>query len=306
MAKSLLVLTLTVVLVGCARVSDEPAGRITETPVQIVATTGMIADAAQHVGGERVEVTALMGPGIDPHLYRASEGDVQLLVGADLVVYNGLHLEARLADVLERFEHRTFAVTSTMPPSRLLSPAGFEGQYDPHVWFDVGLWKYAVEAIRDVLSARDPAGRETYERNAERYLRELTRLDAEVRERASAIPEERRVIITAHDAFNYFGAAYGFDVRGLQGISTAAEAGAADVQALASFIAERRIPTIFVETSVSPRTIEAVRAAVRARGFDVRLGEPLFSDAMGDPGTPEGTYIGMVRYNVDAIVEGLR
>lgn len=295
------------VLAGCARVAEDDRVRLDgDGPVRIVATIGMIADVAENVGGERVDVTALMGPGIDPHVYKASEGDVELLVGADLVLYNGLHLEARLADVLERLEHRAFAVTDTIPRDRLVSPPAFAGQYDPHVWFDVELWMHAVEAIRDVLSERDPRGRGVYERNAERYLAELERLDAEVRERAAEVPASRRAIVTAHDAFNYFGRAYGFDVRGLQGISTATEAGAADVQAVAEFIAERRIPTIFVETSVSPRTIEAVREAVRARGFDVELGEPLFSDAMGDAGTPEGTYVGMVRHNVDAIVGGLR
>jgi manganese/zinc/iron transport system substrate-binding protein len=291
---------------GCARVSAEHEARVEGDTVRVVATTGMIADAAARVGGDNVEVETLMGPGVDPHLYKASEGDVELLVDADLVLFNGLHLEAKLSDVLERLGGgRTAAVSAGIPRSRLLAPPGFSGQYDPHIWFDVRLWTEVVEEIRDVLSDRHPAARAEYERNAARYVRELRALDAEIRRNVARVPRERRVIVTAHDAFNYFGRAYGFEVRGLQGISTATEAGAADVQELARFIAERRIPTIFVETSVSPRTIEAVREAVRARGFDVRLGEPLFSDAMGDPGTQEGTYAGMVRHNVDVIVGGL-
>ena len=293
-------------LPACAPVDESTAqARAAELPLHLVATTGMIADAAKAIAGDRAEVETLMGPGIDPHVYKASEGDVELLVGSDLVLYNGLHLEAKLGDVLERLDERTAAVTNPIPRSRLLAPAAFKGQYDPHVWFDVGLWRGAAEGVRDALIDLDPAGEATYRRNAARYLETLAELDTWVRRRAATVPERQRVLVTAHDAFNYFGRAYGFDVRGLQGISTATEAGAADVQDLARFIAERRIRTIFVESSVSPRAIEAVRAAVRSRGFDVRIGEPLFSDAMGNPGTPEGSYVGMVKHNVDAIVNGL-
>ena len=178
-------------------------------------------------------------------------------------------------------------------------------QHDPHVWFDVELWKYAVEAVRDTLLELDPENADDYRANARVYLADLDRLDAYVQAEAARVPEERRVLITAHDAFEYFGAAYGFEVRGLQGISTVAEAGTRDVAELASFIVERRIPVAFVESSVSPRTILAVQAAVEAKGLEVRIGGSLFSDAMGDEGTPEGTYVGMVRHNVDTIVSGL-
>jgi len=279
----------------------------TEEPIAVVTTIGMIADAAERVGGERVSVDGLMGPGIDPHLYKASEGDLRRLERADLILYAGLHLEAKMADVLERIagQRATQAVTETLPRTQLLSPAQFQGQYDPHVWFDVRLWMRAVEQIRDTLTELDPGSGELYRANAAAYLAELEELDRYVREQVARVPQERRVVITAHDAFGYFGEAYGFDVRGLQGISTASEAGAGDVQALAEFIAERRIPAIFVESSVSPRTISAVREAVRSRGFEVEVGGSLFSDAMGDEGTPEGTYVGMVRHNVDTIVAGL-
>jgi manganese/zinc/iron transport system substrate-binding protein len=249
-----------------------------------------------------------MGPGIDPHVYKASEGDVIRLADADVVFFNGLHLEAKLAEVFERMQGRvrTEAVTDGIPPSRLLSPAGFSGAHDPHVWFDVGLWMRAAEHVRDTLAELDPSHATQYRQNAKVYLRELAELDRYVRARAAEVPRRSRVIITAHDAFSYFGRAYGFEVRGLQGISTATEAGTGDVQELAEFIVERRIPALFVETSVSPRMVSAVREAVRSRGFDVEVGGELFSDAMGEPGTPEGTYVGMVRHNVDSIVTGLR
>jgi manganese/zinc/iron transport system substrate-binding protein len=308
MSRLAAVALLALLAVGCGPVSDQALQRVSpDEPVRVVATIGMISDAVEHVGAGRVEVEGLMGPGVDPHLYKASEGDVRRLERADVVFYGGLHLEAKMAEVLERIgdERRTRAVTDSIPRSRLLAPPDFSSAYDPHVWFDVRLWMLAVGQIRDTLAAADPTHAALYRRNAERYLGELRELDAYVRARARSVPGERRVVITAHDAFAYFGRAYGFHVRGLQGISTASEAGAGDVQDLAEFIAERRIPAIFVESSVSPRTIEAVREAVRARGFDVRIGGSLFSDAMGDEGTPEGTYVGMVRHNIDQIVAGL-
>jgi manganese/zinc/iron transport system substrate-binding protein len=227
---------------------------------------------------------------------------------ADIIFYNGLHLEAQLGNVLERMQNsaiRTVAVTESIDPALLLAPPEFAGAFDPHVWFDVALWSKAAERIRDTLIELDPASEPLYRANAERYLQELADLHNYVAQQAQRVPAEKRVLITAHDAFNYFGRAYGFQVRGLQGISTEAQASTADVQSLAAFIAERQIPAIFVETSVPQRTVEAVQAAVRDRGFDVQIGGALFSDAMGSPGTPEGTYIGMVRHNIDIIVNAL-
>jgi manganese/zinc/iron transport system substrate-binding protein len=275
--------------------------------LRVVATTGMIADLAAHVGGARVAVQALMGPGVDPHLYKASAGDVRRIGGADLLLYNGLHLEAAMAEVLREIAARrpSVAVAERVPRERLLTPPEYEGQPDPHVWFDVRLWLYALEAVADALAEVDPEGEPEYRASAASYATRLETLDSWVREQLARVPAERRVLVTAHDAFNYFGRAYDVEVRGLQGINTATEAGTADVQALAAYIAERRIPSIFVETSVPRRTIEAVREAVRARGFQVRIGDELYSDAMGDPGTPEGTYEGMIRHNVRAIVDGL-
>lgn len=289
-------------IVGCR---TEPASVDGRLPV--VATTGMIADIARNVGGEHVRVIGLMGPGIDPHLYKASEGDVRRLWRARIIFYNGLHLEARMAEVLEHMDARTptVAVTDPIDRARLLAPAQFQGAFDPHVWFDVAYWIAATEAVRLGLSEVDPANAPQYTANAAAYVAKLGALDEYVRRRAAEVPPERRVLVTAHDAFNYFGRAYGFEVRGLQGISTASEAGTADVQELADLIATRRIPAVFVESSIPQRTIEAVQAAVRSRGFDVRIGGQLFSDAMGTPGTPEGTYIGMVRHNIDTIVGAL-
>ena len=275
--------------------------------VDIVATIGMIADIAQMVGGDHAKVTALMGPGIDPHLYKASAGDVSRLSSADIIFYNGLHLEAKMSEVLEQMSGhaKTVAVTDSIDRSVLLTPPEYKGAYDPHVWFDVTLWKKAVDAVRDTLVEVDAKNAEAYRRNSGDYLAQLNKLHQYVQAKAARLTHNQRVLVTAHDAFNYFGQAYGFEVRGLQGISTAAEAGAADIQELADFIAQARIPAMFVETSVSPRNIEAVRAAVKSRGFDVKIGGQLFSDAMGAAGTPEGTYIGMIRHNIDTIVESL-
>jgi manganese/zinc/iron transport system substrate-binding protein len=288
---------------GCA--PPEPAssqGRLT-----VVTTIGMIRDVVENVGGQHVQVTGLMGPGVDPHLYKASEGDVRRLFRADVVFYAGLHLEARMGEVLEEMGGRTrvVAVTDGIPRDRLLSPAEFEGAHDPHLWFDVAMWAMTIDTIAATLAAADPPHAADFRRNAAAYHARLDSLDAYVRAQAARVPRDQRVLVTAHDAFNYFGRAYGFQVRGLQGISTASEAGTGDVQALAEFIARRRIPAVFVESSIPRRTIEAVQEAVNDRGWDVRIGGSLYSDAMGNPGTPQGTYHGMVRHNIDTLVGAL-
>lgn len=280
----------------------------TEHGIDVVATTSVVADLARNVGGDRARVIALMGPGVDPHLFKASEGDVARMGGADLILYGGLHLEGRLSEVLERLAERGIpcvAVTSGFSPDRLIRSGPGETP-DPHVWHDVSLWMEAARSVRDAVSRVDPAGADGYAARCDAYLAELQRLDAEVRERLRAVPRERRVLVTAHDAFAYFGRAYDVEVRGIQGISTVAEAGVRDIQEVADLIARRRIPAIFVESSVSPRVVEALQAAVRARGFEVAIGDALLSDALGDPGSPEGTYVGMIRHNVAAIVWGLR
>lgn len=300
----LALLTITLLLSACA----PDANNVQSEKLNVVTTIGMIADIVKVVGGEHVEVTGLMGPGVDPHLYKASEGDVTSLQDADVIFYNGLHLEAQMGGVLERmgdFGITTVAVTDKIDRTLLNAPPEFEGNYDPHVWFDVTLWMKAVEQVEETLIEVDPANRSDYEANAEAYLAELESLHQYVLDQANTIPAEQRILITAHDAFNYFGHAYGFEVRGLQGISTEAQAGTADVKALADFIVEKQIPAIFVESSVPQRNVEAVQAAVQAQGFNVVIGGELFSDAMGSEGTPEGTYVGMVRHNIDTIVSAL-
>jgi manganese/zinc/iron transport system substrate-binding protein len=292
------------VLAGCA---GRDAGGAGGERLRVVATIGMIADVAQRIGGERVRVQGLMGPGVDPHLYKARAGDVRRLSEADLVLYNGLHLEAAMGEVLEQLgkRKRTVAVTEWIPRSALSAPPEFRGNYDPHVWFDVRLWQQAARRIAAALGEADPAHAAEYDARLREYSRELDALDTWVRQRVRAIPAERRVLITAHDAFNYFGRAYGVEVMGLQGISTASEAGTGDVQRLVDVIVRRRIPAVFVESSIPLRTIQAVQAAVRARGFNVAIGGSLYSDALGDPAGPAGTYIGMVRTNVETIVGAL-
>ena len=292
------------VLAGCG---GNGADSATGDRLSVVVTTGQIGDMVARIGGDRVAVTALMRPGVDPHLYKASAGDVERLRRADLIAFNGLHLEAKMADVLRRLDARqpTLAVAESLPKDKLLSPAEFAGAHDPHIWFDVLLWSHGIDAVRDALCELDAEHANEYQARAETYRTELAELDAWARSAFARIPPERRVLITAHDAFNYLGRAYGLEVRGLQGISTATEAGTADVQNLVAFIADRRIPAIFVETSVSPRAIQAVQAAVRARDFAVVVGGELYSDSLGDAGTPEGTYVGMVRHNVTTIVNAL-
>ncbi|TVP47090.1 MAG: manganese transporter [Gemmatimonadales bacterium] len=290
---------------GCGG-GDRPE-RVEGEPLRVVSTIGMITDLVERIGGDRVSVQGLMGPGVDPHLYRAGAGDLRALTSADLVLYNGLFLEAALGEVLEEMGDRvpTRAVTADIPRDRLLAPQEFEGSFDPHVWSDVSLWRIAAGTILNALLDVDPEGEAHYRERHTALDAEMEELDAWVREEVARIPADLRVLVTAHDAFNYFGRAYDVEVRGLQGLSTVTEAGAADVQELAAFLLEREIPALFVESSIPTRTVEAVRRAVLARGGSVEIGGTLYSDAMGSAGTPEGTYAGMVRHNVTTIVGAL-
>jgi manganese/zinc/iron transport system substrate-binding protein len=295
------------ILTACGEDASSGAD-VSDRQIRVVATTGMIADTVRNVGGDRLDVTGLMGPGVDPHLYRPTASDVTALEAADIIFYNGLELEGRMTDIFVRLARTTptVPVAQDIPSESLLASQDYEDAYDPHVWFDVKLWQSVVRVIEAELAELDPDHADEYRANADSYIAELEALDAYVVEQIETIPPDSRVLITAHDAFGYFGHRYGVEVIGLQGISTAAEAGAADVQDLTRLIVEREVKAIFVETSVPVATIEAVRAAVQSQGSDVEIGGELFSDAMGNEGTPEGTYIGMITHNVDTIASALR
>ena len=296
---------------GTGLIAFRPAistARQDDDPIRVTTTVGMVADAVRNVGGDRVDVTALMGPGIDPHLYSPGASDIAALGEADIIFYVGLELEGRMADTLEgvsRMGIPVIAVGENTPDDQLMTLPEYEDAPDPHIWFSVPLWQTAVDIVRDALVEHYPDDAEYFEANAAAYQEELDALDAYVREQAETVPEEQRVLITAHDAFGYFGKEYGFEVRGIQGVSTSSEASAGDIQDLADFIVEREIPAIFVESSIPRSTIEALQEASRSRDWDVAIGGELFSDAMGEDGTPEGTYIGMVTHNIDTIVSGL-
>jgi manganese/zinc/iron transport system substrate-binding protein len=274
----------------------------------IVATTGMIKDAIEHVAGDHAEVIALMGPGVDPHLYKATQGDVEKLSNADIVFYNGLHLEGKMGEVLEKLGHAkpVIAVASDIPDSLLRAVPGFQGTHDPHIWFDVQLWENAVRTVCKTLEKQDAANAAYYTLQRDAYIKKLDSLHEAVKIKVAEIPQQQRVLITAHDAFGYFGDAYNIEVKGLQGISTMSEFGVKDVTDLVNFIIARKIKAIFVETSVSQKSIEAVVEGCHEKGWDVKIGGSLYSDAMGNAGTPEGSYIGMVSANVKTITEALK
>ena len=276
-------------------------------PLDVVATTGMIADAARAVGGTEVEVRALMGPGIDPHAYRQTRSDIATMLGADLVLWNGLFLEAQMEEFLLRLASRVpvRAVAEAVPNDRLIAHSDYQGRADPHIWMDPALWTHAVEAVRDALSELRPDAADEFARNASAYIDTLQRLDAYAREIIATVPEHARLLVTAHDAFGYFGRAYGVEVLGVQGISTQSEAGLARIGELVDLIVERTIPAVFVESSVSERNVRALVEGAAARGHEVSVGGELFSDAMGLEGTYQGTYPGMIDHNVTTIVQAL-
>lgn len=272
----------------------------------IVATTGMIADAVRAIVGDSADVVALMGPGVDPHLFKATQGDLEHLKRADIIFYNGLHLEGKMGDVLEKLARNkpVVAVSKRIPESLLHSVDN--GIHDPHIWFDVKLWQQAVLQIADTLRSLDLPRRNVYQRNATAYLAQLDSLHTWVYKEIASIPEQHRVLVTAHDAFGYFGSAYHIKVEGLQGISTMSEYGPRDITRIVDEIVGKKIKAVFVESSVPRRSIEAVVAGCRERGHNVTIGGELYSDALGAAGTPEGTYTGMVRANVQTITTALR
>jgi manganese/zinc/iron transport system substrate-binding protein len=249
-----------------------------------------------------------MGPGVDPHLYKPTERDVRRLSGADLILYNGLHLEGKMGEILEKLgrSRAVVPVAEAVPTDQLRSPPEFVGAYDPHVWFDVRLWMHTIDPALEALVRLRPEAQPLLRERAEDFRRRLGELDSWVEEQIASLPEGQRVLVTAHDAFGYFGQRYGMEVVGLQGISTVTEATIRDIERVVDLLVSRGIKAIFVEASVPRRNVEAVREACRDRGHQIEIGGELFSDSMGPSGTPEGTYIGMVRANVRTIVGALK
>ncbi len=296
---------------ACSKSNTDPNPGVSDQDgkIQIVATTTMLADLSRIIGGDFVEVEGLMGPGIDPHLYQASAGDVTALQKADIVVYNGLHLEGKMGTIFEsltEMDKKIIRTEDALDRNDLLSDEEDPIYFDPHIWFDVSLWKDVTKHFAEKMAEYDPDNASTYLSNAEKYLTELDEAETYIKNRIGELPEESRVLVTAHDAFQYFAHAYGFEVRGLQGISTDAEAGTADVRELADFIIERKIKAIFIESSVPHKNVEALQAAVQARGFDVEIGGELYSDSLGDQASGHDSYIETIKANVDTIVDALK
>lgn len=295
-------------LIGLALSSTAGVGlAMAQDKLNVVATTGMIADAVTQIGGDRVEVTALMGPGVDPHTYRQTRSDIAAMTNADAVFWHGLYLEAQLEDVLHQLEDISVvvALADSLPKDRLLGSEDYADRYDPHVWMDPVLWTGVVSAALDELIKLDPAGEAEFRANASRHLAQIDALQTYSTDVLATVPDGSRVLVTAHDAFNYFGEAYGYEVLGIQGISTESEAGLKQIEDLVNVLVERKIAAVFVESSVSDRNIQALIEGAAAKGHDVRIGGELFSDAMGAPGTYEGTYIGMIDHNVTTITRAL-
>ncbi|WP_417600534.1 metal ABC transporter solute-binding protein, Zn/Mn family [Owenweeksia hongkongensis] len=274
----------------------------------IVCTTSIIGDAVQNLVGDTIKVTSLMGAGVDPHLYKATQGDIAALTNADVVVYNGLHLEGKMGEIFEKLGKTkpTFAIADFVPKNLLINSTDFQGAEDPHIWFDVTVWVRGVNGLSKKLQETFPAYADSIEANRQDYAKELYYLHGRIVDQLNQISADQRIMITAHDAFKYFGKQYGMEVRGLQGISTTAEYGLQDVSELVKYITEKKIKAIFVESSVPKKSIEAVIEGCRESGHDVKLGGELYSDALGAAGTPEGTYVGMFDHNVKVITEALK
>ncbi len=275
--------------------------------LSVVATTGMIADAVREIGGEAVEVKGLMGPGIDPHSYRQTRSDIVAMTRADLVLWHGLYLEAQMEEFLQRLAKRqtVVAVAEGLDRDRLLGHEDYDDKRDPHVWMDPSLWAEVVATVRDAMIEARPDLEATFRDRAGDYLERVERLAQWADEVTSSVPAEARVLLTAHDAFAYFGRAYDFEVIGIQGISTESEAGLRRIRDLVGLLVEREIGAVFVESSVSERNIRALVEGAAARGHEVRIAGTLYSDAMGTKGTYEGTYIGMIDHNITTIVRAL-
>jgi ABC-type metal ion transport system, periplasmic component/surface adhesin len=292
---------------GCGRPVESGDTGEGDGAIRVVATVGMVGDIVRNVAGDRADVTVIMGEGVDPHLYTASRDDVAKLVGADMIFYSGLMLEGKMADTLVKLARKkpVVAVTESIDKESLLSPEEMEGHYDPHLWMDPLAWAKCVDAVADALAEHDPAGASTYRGNAAACKARMEALHAYGKQVLGSIPPEKRVLITSHDAFNYFGRAFGLEVQGVQGLSTESETGLQRINQLVDLIVDRGVEAVFVETSVPRKNIEALVNGARARGHELRIGGSLFSDAMGSAGTYEGTYIGMLDHNITTVARAL-
>jgi manganese/zinc/iron transport system substrate-binding protein len=287
--------------------SESAAADGIDGTIDIVATTGMIGDIVSNVAGDRGSVFVLMDDEVDPHLFRPTRSDVARMQQADIIFYNGLNLEGQMADTLVQLARSrpVFAVTELVDNTAVLEDEEDDTYFDPHLWMDVSLWMRAVEQVVTAMNDFDPAGADDYRSNADEYLSELEELDAYAQEVIASIPAERRFLVTAHDAFQYLGQAYGIEVIGVQGISTESEAGLEDINGLVDFIVQNQITAVFAETTVADRALTAVLEGAADQGHEVTIGGELFSDAMGPAGTYEGTYIGMIDHNATTIAEAL-
>jgi manganese/zinc/iron transport system substrate-binding protein len=300
-------LLLSICIPACSKAPTETAEALGVVPTRVVTTTGMIADLVRAIGGDRVKVTNLIGEGVDPHLYKPTRDDVAALLDADIIFYNGLHLEGRMGDVLKRAgaDRPTIAVTERIPEELLIHPGEEQTHADPHVWLAPSVWMLCGNTVFNALAEMRPTDRAAFQVNLETVRKSAEDLDALGTSAIGSIPPEKRLLITSHDAFNYFGRAFDIEVVGVQGISTDSEAGLADLEALVDLVVERGVPAVFVESSVPRRSIEALVEGTAARGHIITIGGELFSDSMGPSGTPEGTWRGMVHHNIRVVTEAL-
>lgn len=285
--------------------NEEKGDRETDDKIDIVTTIAQIAEPISIIGGDHVAVESLMGPGVDPHLYKATQGDIKKLEGSDIVFYSGLNLEGNLTEAFKKIGSKksVLGIAESIPKDKLLEDE--VGAIDPHVWFDIELWKTALEAATEELKKYAPEHAAEFDTNKESYFKELDKLLAESKDKLTQIPEDKRVLVTAHDAFGYFGRAYNIEVVGLQGLSTEDEIGITDIDDTINILMDYNIPAVFVESSINQNSIKAVIEGAGKKGLDVKLGGELYSDAMGDAGTEEGTYIGMYKHNVNTIHKAL-
>ncbi len=284
-----------------------PVSAWAEAPLKVVATTGMIADAVHQVGGDEVEVKGLMGPGVDPHAYRQTRSDIVAMTRADLVLWHGLYLEAQMQDFLQDLSRKrsVVAVAEGIDPAKLRSHDDYADKFDPHVWMTPDLWRDVVVEVQNALTEARPEAADLFAANAQTHLADIAQLSDYAQTALTQVPEENRLLVTAHDAFGYFGGSYGFEVMGIQGISTQSEAGLNRISELVDVLVDRNISAVFVESSVSDRSIRALIEGAAAKGHTVRVGGELYSDAMGEPGTYEGTYVGMLDHNITVIAGAL-